>query len=289
MFSTDCAYCGAVNQAPAQICFACGDNLALQPFNGHDQNGEWEPLIDPNQPLAGMDDFGVDIALTETFSLFASNFWLITKIVVVVVAPFEIFHALNLARISDQWDYAIWSFVLSAACKVLVVPAVIYALMKVILTGEKPGVHESYRWGLTKLAKLAICAIIVGLLQALGYALLIIPGIIVSLVFILVYPIAVLEKGSVSEVFARSIELVRGHWLQIFLAWVVLGVLMLIASVFNSFIIEVSSFWLITAAVAIAGDILDQGATVLALVMYLSLPRPSISSSGPRTVLSLTK
>lgn len=289
MLSTDCAYCGAVNQAPAQICFACGDNLKLQALNLPDQNAEWEPLIDPNQPLPGMDDFGVGIALSETFSLFASNFWLITKIVAVTVAPFEIFHALNLTRISAQWDLAIWAFVLSGICKVLVVPALIFTLMKDILTGEEAGVHESYRWGLTKLAKLAICAIIVGLLQAIGYALLMIPGIIVSVFFILVYPIAVLENGSVGEVFARSIELVRGHWLQIFLAWVVLGVLMLIASVFNSFIIEVSSFWLITAAVAIVGDILNQGATVLALVLYLSLPRPSISSGGSTTVLSLTK
>lgn len=289
MLSTDCAYCGDANQAPAQICFACGDDLTLQPVNGINQNGEWEPLIDPNQPLPGMDDFGVDTALSETLSLFSSKFWLITKIVVVAVAPFEMFRALNLARISYQWELATWTFLLSGACEVLVVPALIYALMKDILTGENAGVHESYRWGLTKIGKLAICAIIVSLLKALGYALLIIPGIIVSLVFILVYPIAVLEKGSVSEVFARSIELVRGHWLQIFLAWVVLGVLMLIASVFNSFIVELSSFWLITATAAIAGDILKQAATVLSLVLYLSLPRPSIRSGGPTTVLSLTK
>lgn len=287
MLSTDCAYCGAVNQAPARICFACGDDLALQPLNRHDQSDEWEPLIDPNHPVLGSADFGVDTALSETLSLCSSQVWLITKIVLVTVTPFEIFRAFNMAEIPYQWELTIWSYVLSGACKVLVVPALIYALMKVILKGEDAGVQESYRWGLTKLGKLAICAIIVGVLEALGYALLIIPGIIVSLVFVLVYPIAVLEKGSVSEVFGRSIELVRGHWLQVFLAWVVVGVFILISSVFSAFIIEVSSSWMLSATVAIVGDILNQGATVLSLVLYLSLPRPSLRSGGPTTVLSL--
>lgn len=288
MLSTDCAYCGASNQATAQVCVACGDDLTLQPaFIGHDQDSEWEPQIDPNQPLSGNTYFGVDTAIAETLSFFGSNLWLITKIVVVTVAPFELFRQLNLAEIRDQYELMAWSFFLKGVCNVLVVPAVIYALTKVILTGKEPGVHQSYRWGLTKLGKVTCCAVIITALQALGYALLIIPGIIVSLVYILVYPIAVLEKGSVAEVFARSIELTRGHRLQIFAVWAITSVLLLVLSTVGSFIIEVSPFWLVKATVATVGDILDQAAIVLSLVLYLSLPRTS-ASGGP-TVLSLSK
>ena len=166
-------------------------------------------------------------------------------------------------------------------------PALIYALMKIILTGEEPGVHESYRWGLTKLVKVSICVSITSVLQALGYALLIIPGIIVTLVFMSVYPIAVLEKGSASEALARSIELTKGHRLQIFFAWIVLGVLLIITSALGIFISSGVTFWPVMAAVAIISDILDQGVTILSLVVYLGLPR--VSNSGGHSVLSLSK
>lgn len=288
MLSTDCAYCGAVNQAMSPVCIVCGDDLTLQPSSPtYDPNRQWEPLIDPDRPLTTFAPFGLDTALSETFSLFATNFWLITKIVVVTVAPFEIFSAINLEKIAFEVELTIWSFVLGGLCKVLVVPALIYALMKIILTGKEPGVHESYRWGLTKIGKLTICAIIFSLLQALGYLFLIIPGIIVYLTFLLVYPIAVLEKGSVTEAFARCLELTRGNWPRIFGAQIILGLLLLIGSVVGAFFTDETMFWPVRAAVAIIGDIVNQTVTVMSLVMYLSLPRTS-ANSGP-TVLSLTK
>jgi hypothetical protein len=253
--------------------------------NAPDLPHEWQPVIDPDQPLSTMAPFGVDTALSETFSLFLRNFWLITRIVFVTVAPFEIFRAINFANIADSWEFAVASFLLSAACKVLVVPALIYALMKILLKGVAPGVHESYRWGLTKFVKLSICTIIVSTLQALGYALFIIPGIIVMLVFVLVYPIAVLEPGSVTEVFARSIDLTRGRRLQILAAQIVVGILLGIASVVVSFFIEGVTYWPVRALVAIANDVLDQVLTILSLVMYLTLPRSSLT--GGHSVLSL--
>jgi hypothetical protein len=287
MLSTDCAYCGAVNQATAQTCVTCGDDLTFQPSSPtFDPNREWQPVVDPNQPLAGFAPFGLDTAISETFSLFTANFWLITRIVVVTFAPLEIFRALNPAGLEDNWELTIWSFFLGGLCNVLVVPALIYTLMKIILTGKDPGVHESYRWGLTKLGKLSICAIIIAVLQAVGFMLLIIPGIIVYLTFLLVYPIAVLEKGSVTEAFARCLELTRGHRRQIFGAQLILGVFLLILSWLGSLFTDATIFWPITAAVAIAGDMLGQTVTIMSLVMYLSLPRPSPSGS---TILSVTK
>jgi len=253
--------------------------------NAPDLPHEWQPLIDPDQPLSSMAPFGVDTALSETFSLFLRNFWLITKTVVVTIAPFEIFRAINLANTSENWGLAVASFLLSGAAKVLVVPALIYALMKVLLKGVAPSVHESYRWGLTKFVKLGICTIIVSTLQALGYALFIIPGIIVTLCFVLVYPIAVLEPGSVTEVFERSIELTRGRRLQILAAQIVVGILLVIASVGVSFFMEGVTFWPVTAFVAIANDVLDQLLTVLSLVIYLTLPRSPLT--GGNSVLSL--
>jgi len=288
MSGTNCSYCGTANQAAAQACVACGDDLELQPFPASDQTSEWEPVIDPDRPLADIAPFGVDTAISETVSLFTSNLWLITKIVVVTVAPFELFRAFSLAHIGDQWGLTAWTFFHNAVGKVLVAPALIYALMKIILTGQEPGVHESYRWGLTKFGKLCICAVIMSVLQWLGYSLLIIPGIIITLVFILVYPIAVLEKGPVSEVFARSVELTGGHWFQILSAWIVMVVPVVILWVLNTFMIDSSpTYWPLAVIVGLAADILDQLLIVLSLVMYLSLPRISAGGGGSHSILSL--
>jgi hypothetical protein len=171
---------------------------------------------------------------------------------------------------------------------VLVVPALIYALMKIMMTGREPGVHESYRWALTKVGKLGLCVVIVTVLQALGYALLVIPGIIVSLVFALVYPIAVLEKGSVGEVFVRSIELTEGHRSRILGALILLGIPVFTASVLGSYINDGGgTFWLLTATVGLVGHIMDQLLTILSLVMYLSLPRTPHGGGGSHSILSL--
>ena len=289
MSSINCVYCGTANQGAASVCVACGDDLTLQPFfPGYGSTQAWEPVIDPNRPLADLAPFGTDSAISETFSIFMSNLWLITRFVVVAVAPFELFRALSLAHFGQEFEITAWNLFLSGVSKVLVVPALIYALMKIILTGREPGVHESYRWALTKAGKLGICVVIVTVLQVLGYALLVIPGIIVSLAFVLVYPIAVLEQGSVSEVFARSIELTRGHRLQILGALIVMGVPVFIASVVVSYVVAGgTTAWLLTATVGIVGDIVDQLLTILSLVMYLTLPR---STSGHSyTFLSLKK
>jgi hypothetical protein len=286
MPGTNCSYCGAANLAAEQVCVACGDDLTVQQFfPAYDPPHDWEPVIDPDRPLAKIGPLATGSALSETFSIFRSNLWLITKLVVVTVAPFELFRALSLAQIGQL---PAWNLFMNGVSKVLVVPAVIYALMKILLTGREPGLHESYRWALTKVGKLAICVVIVTVLQTLGYALLLIPGIIVTLVFILVYPIAVLESGSVSEAFARSIELTREHRLEILGALIPLGVPVLIASVLGSYVTDGgATFWPLTATVGIVGHIMDQLLTILSLVFYLSLPRIPPGGGGNYSILSL--
>src|SRR5678816_1563698 len=145
MSGTNCPNCGALNQAAAQVCIACGEM--------HD----WEPVIDPNRPLSDIAPFGTDSAVSETFSIFTSNLWLITKIVVVAVAPFELFRAISLVQLGEEFELPLLNLLLNGVSKVWVVPALIYALMKIMLTGREPSVHEAYRWALTKAGKLGLC------------------------------------------------------------------------------------------------------------------------------------
>jgi len=289
MLNTNCAYCGAVNQVADEICVACGGSLTIRPsFATQNQPHAWQPRADPDQLVPGIRPFGIDSVIGDTLSIFTKNFWLITRIVVVIVTPMQIFRALNVPEATDDWELMMWSWLMGAAAEVLIAPALIYALMKVLETGETPGVQESYRWGMNKLVKLSICALVASVLTGLGYALCIIPGIIAALSFVLVYPIAVLERGSVSETLAESRDLTRGHRIQILIAWIVLGIIIIIPSVGIGFLTAAGAFWPLTVVGAIAGDILGQLLTVMSLVMYLSLPRIPAGGGG-HSVLSLSK
>ncbi|HXQ71629.1 MAG TPA: hypothetical protein VN844_14130 [Pyrinomonadaceae bacterium] len=290
MLNTNCAHCGFANQVAEEICVACGGNLTLRPsFDPQSQPHEWQPQADPDQLLPGIRPFGVDTVIGDTLSIFTKNLWLITRIVVVIVTPLQIFRALNLPETTDNFEVMTWSYLLGAAAEVLMAPALIYALMKVLETGRSPGVQESYRWGINKLIKLSICALVTGLLTALGYALCIIPGIIVMLSLSLVYPIAVLEGGSVAEILSESRDLTRGHRLQILGAWIVMGLIMVIPYLAIAFVIgsfaETTSSWPLAVVASIASDILGQLQTVMALVIYLGIPRNAIG--GGHSVLSL--
>src|SRR5689334_8583697 len=288
MSNTYCVQCGAVNQIGDNDCVGCGAYLATQPafataassqWTAGDPH-EWQPLSDPNRPLPDIKSFTVGHVLSLTLRFFTIHLWLIVRIVFVVVAPFEFFKVMTLAHLQQDWWTISITWVLGGMCNVLIAPALVYALMKVLETGDAPGVNESFRWGLTKIGRLAVCAALSGAVQLLGYALCVIPGIIVGLTLALVYPVAILERGSVSEVFTSSNELTRGYRWEIFGAYLVLGLVSLIVSVPASFLSNNLDSVPLVVLLAVATDIANQLFTVLSLMMYLTLirtPRPGTS------------
>ena len=264
MPDTYCVQCGAVNQIGYQYCVGCGSHLSGS-----------QPLRNSDGAFSGIHTFNVSHVLALTLRHFTKRLWLITKIVFLVVAPFEVFQVLSLDQSPQDWQ-TIWiGLLLGALCNVLIAPALIYALMKILETGVAPGVNESFRWGLSKLGRLAVCAACSYVLQTLGYMLCIIPGIIVSLSLALVYPVAILEKGSLNDVLRRSKQLTRGHRWEILGAQMVLGLLILaISAPFTLLIagLETPRVELLVFP-AIVKDIAQQANTVLSLMMYLTLIR----------------
>jgi len=221
---------------------------------------------------------GVGDVLGPTFNLFFTNLWLITKIVVVIVTPFEIFKALSIGQTELDVPLFIGMFALELACKALIAPALIYSLMKLLQTGTAPGVNEAYRCGLGKLVKLSLCALMAWALQLVGYAMLIIPGIILSLAFTLVYPIAVLDKYSPWETIKRSYNLTTGYRLKILGAGILMAIVMVLINIpvsgASAILLSYGvTFWPLHAAAAVISDILEQSTTVLSLIIYLSILR----------------
>jgi len=289
MINTYCATCGAVNHIGEEFCVGCGVNLALQPTDAaaapHDapptDPREWQPFQNPLRSFAGIGPFSVGSILGTTLSLFFKNIWLITKIVFVVVAPFEIFKAVSLAQGRQDWQTTLLTLLLGAVCNLLIAPALIYAVMKVLETGAAPGVNESFRWGLSKIWTVAIAGGLSWLLQVIGYVLCIIPGIIVGLTLAVVYPIAVLENQSAEEVLRRSSTLTRGYRLEILIAGI--GLALVAGALALPFGLLMSNVdWLpMSVFGGIVVDIVEQSFTVLSLIMYLSLIRTPRLGSLP--------
>jgi hypothetical protein len=194
---------------------------------------------------------------------------------------------MSLDQSQQDWQTMALALLLGAMCNVLIAPALIYALMKILETGVAPGVNESFRWGLSKLGRLGAGAAFAYVLQTLGYMLCIIPGIIVSLSLALVYPVAILEKGSLNDVLRRSKQLTRGHRWEILGAQIVMGLLILAVS--GPIVLLVGSIepprMELFVFPAIVKDIAEQANTVLSLMMYLTLIR---TPSQGNATLSLT-
>jgi uncharacterized membrane protein len=283
MINVKCTRCGVVNFLSNETCKACDLELSASSI----PNGVYEtPHAQYAEARRGRPPFiasikpgvGVGEVLGSSITLFSRNIWLISKLVLVIVTPFEIFKTLSVPDFAGNWQLAVGTLALQIFCNILIAPALIYALMRVMQTGVAPGINESYRWGLSKLGKVGVVALMSLTLETLGLALCVIPGIFLFLAFELVYPIATLEDCSPVEVLKRSYKITKGYRWNIFGATLLMSILAAVAGAPGSILVMQLArngvdFWPIQVLVAIIADILSQGSTILALVIYLSILR----------------
>jgi glycerophosphoryl diester phosphodiesterase family protein len=272
MDNVRCLRCGVVNLVTDEVCKVCG--AELQPAIAHtDSDPNTRVYGDVIPPFTGPSD-----GIGPTFHLFKNNLWLITKIVFVIVAPFEVFKALSVGHGEFDWQLTLGLLLMQRMCDALVAPALFYALLKVIQTGSAPGVNESYRWGLSKFPKLVLVSLIYWVLVTIATLLLVIPGIILAVAFALVLPVAVFEKGSVVNALRRSSQLTSGHRWNIFAACFVISLLagvigLAVGGALSIFVLNGIEFWPLAVAAAVVADIFAEAVTVLTLVIYLGILR----------------
>lgn len=275
MTDVKCIRCGALATSTSQICKIC--EIELNPIRPSSYSA---PIFAPYPVDYGRINIcpftGVSEVLEPTIALFTRHFWLIAKITIVIVAPFEIFRAIRFSDIDYDWQLSVGLYVLDLMCSVLTAPALTYALMQVMQTGVAPGVNESYRWGFSKLVKLAIAAVVSWVLIGLGMMLCIIPGIVIALSLSLVFPIAILERGSPFDVYKASHELTKGHRWKILGATIIvlllMGVFSVPAELAGEYVVSRNpAFWPLAAAGGIFAAIMHQATLVLSLVTYLSI------------------
>jgi len=88
----------------------------------------------------------------------------------------------------------------------------------------------SIRLVASKLLSIWALSIVVGVIVFLGFIALIVPGIILAIMFSLALPVLLIENKGVMESMGRSRELVRNRWLKTFATFLVLGIILLVAS-----------------------------------------------------------
>jgi hypothetical protein len=124
----ECTQCGFNNRLADEVCQRCGAELpvAAPPHREEhipqDAESSQERDWFEHFPSLGRFD-SVGSVISPTITLFQENIWLITKIIFVIFAPFEIFKALTFETGATDWQTAAGVFLMGLACKALVAPS----------------------------------------------------------------------------------------------------------------------------------------------------------------------
>jgi hypothetical protein len=114
------------------------------------------------------------------------------------------------------------------------------------------GVGELFAHAAPYVGTLILNGILAGVAIAIGFVLIIVPGLILLTIWAVIAPSIVVEDKGVFEAFGRSRELVRGHGLQVFgavvLAFLIVFAVGLVASIIGAAIGDAGRVVLGTAA-----------------------------------------
>jgi hypothetical protein len=136
--------------------------------------------------------------------------------------------------------------------------------------GDPVDVEASYRYGFRRLGSVILLSLLVGLIVAVGFILLFVPGVIFLVFLSASIPVLIVENRRGTEAMGRSWELVRGHFWH---ALVVILVAALIVGVVSGIIGAIGGTnwfvrWIFTA---IAQILTAPFAALTSVLLYLDL------------------
>lgn len=178
--------------------------------------------------------------LDRAFRLYANNFALLLGITAVAYVPLYVLILLIRSSLSGAMGAAasqLW-FIVSQLLFILLwasialpisVGAATYAISERYLGGEVTATQALMR-ALRQLWTMSIAQIMAGLRIMIGFVLLIVPGILWSLSYMLIVPAIMIEGLKAGPSLRRSWQLVKGHRGKVFAVMVVIHLLVMLIS-----------------------------------------------------------
>ncbi len=215
------------------------------------------------------------------YTRFFTRFFIVAAIVFLIINLFNALLGWLIGTGSVALLVALITTVVSLVGTFWLQGALVYAVEDVRDGRIDSSIGELFERVQPYLGTLIGAGILAGLGIALGFVLLIVPGLILLTWWCLIVPVIVLERKRVGESFSRSRELVRGH------GWTVFGIIIvavlasaiasgLIQSIF-SFLNPFLRYWI---GGTIANAIVDPFLAVALTLMYFHL-RESPAAETP--------
>jgi hypothetical protein len=146
--------------------------------------------------------------------------------------------------------------------------------------GEEPEVGPSLRFAAGKLLSMFWLAILLVVLLAIGFLLIVVPGIYLAIAWILAMPVLLFEGKGAFKSMGRSFDLIRHHWWRTFGIVIVIGIFSailgdvipgVISGLFDGVSKDHFTLWIVlTDAIAALGPIVTTGiwAATIAVIYY---------------------
>lgn len=214
--------------------------------------------------------------VSAVFRVYRDNFLSIIKIIAVLTIPLVV--AQHFLLNSFGYPYGdIYNGLSGVLIEPLLSGALIYAVLNYLRTGAFPALGDSYRWAFKRWDRVILCSVLFKIVVIAGTVALVIPGIIFSLMFALVIPIAVIERTPTFEAFSRSSSLTKNYRWQIFVTYFLFSLVIIVVTIATTFSLSGESGMESSLPFALAQGLITQSlessSTVLTLFIYLGILR----------------
>ena len=197
-------------------------------------------------------ELSIEEILALTFDIYSRNFiiffvpFLIAGLISGILSVPILSYLSEISKIdftgpSDVVWSQFWNFVLTFVALAFILGIISWIIGNVIsgvcvkcasdlIEKGKASLGESFNFTVCKLPSLLIATLITGILTALGFIALIVPGIIIYIMFYLVIPVIMIENVGALDSLSRSRRLVNNRWLKTFVLALIVGLVIGIAA-----------------------------------------------------------
>jgi hypothetical protein len=197
--------------------------------------------------------------LRRTWAAFKAH-WLLYVAIMVVPTFISFFSTTKAVPGAILWFFVMFFLQLWAQATLL------YAVTH---EGQKPDFSAAFRGGFPLVGPVLWVGFLVGLITAIGFLLLIIPGIIWGISYSLALVVCVVEGAKGMDALKRSKSYVKNYWAPVFLRFIAVGILSaLVGMIFSMFIPNDPDGSYFTS---IAGLITTPFTTIYAYLLYRDL------------------